>query len=50
MFDHLKTAIAKRRAYNRTVREISRLPLDVAWDLDIHPADARKIAYKAVYG
>lgn len=50
MFDTLKTAIAKRRAYARTVREISQMPLDVAWDLDIHPGDARKIARKAVYG
>jgi hypothetical protein len=46
----LKTAAQKRAAYNRTVSEISRMPLDIALDLDIYPGDARKIAYKAVYG
>ena len=42
--------LKKRRDYHRTVRELSRLPLDVALDLDIYPGDARKIAYHAVYG
>lgn len=42
--------LEKRRAYNRTVRELSRLPLDVALDLDIFPGDAEKIARRAVYG
>lgn len=42
--------LEKRRAYNRTVRELSRLPLDVALDLDIYPGDAEKIAKRAVYG
>lgn len=50
MFDQLRDMLAKRRAYNRTVREIQSMPLDVALDLNIYPGDAHKIASKAVYG
>lgn len=46
----LRDAAAKRAAYNRTVDEISRLPLDVALDLGIFREDAHKIAMQAVYG
>ena len=46
----LRTAAAKRAAYNKTVDEISRMPLDVALDLGIFSEDAHKIAMKAVYG
>jgi hypothetical protein len=46
----LRTAAEKRAAYYRTVAEIEAMPLDVAIDLDIHKADARKIAHSAVYG
>ncbi|MBT8474435.1 MAG: hypothetical protein KJO78_03085 [Alphaproteobacteria bacterium] len=46
----LKTAAQKRAAYNRTVSEIERMPLDVALDLGIFREDAHKIAMKAVYG
>ncbi len=46
----LRTAAAKRAAYNRTVAEISKMPNEVAWDLNIYQGDAEKIAYKAVYG
>jgi uncharacterized protein YjiS (DUF1127 family) len=46
----MRTAAEKRAAYNRTVDEISRLPLDVALDLGIFREDAHKIAYSAVYG
>ena len=42
--------LQKRRSYNRTVRELRRLPLDVALDLDIYPGDAEKLAQRAVYG
>ncbi len=42
--------LKKRRAYNRTLNELRRLPLDVALDLDIYPGDAEKIARRAVYG
>ena len=46
----LRSAAAKRAAYNRTVHEISSMPLDVALDLGIFREDAEKIAMKAVYG
>jgi hypothetical protein len=42
--------LKKRRAYNRTIQELRRLPLDVALDLDIYPGDAEKLARRAVYG
>ena len=46
LLDDLK----KRRDYLRTVRVLSRLPIDTALDLDIHAADAKTIAHRAVYG
>ena len=46
----LRTAAEKRAAYNRTVAEISGMPLDVALDLDIYPGDADRLARHAVYG
>lgn len=44
------TELKKRALYHRTVRELRRLPLDTALDLDIYPGDAEKIASRAVYG
>ncbi|MCR8725245.1 hypothetical protein [Frigidibacter sp. ROC022] len=49
-FNDLRSAVAKRAAYARTVREIRSLPLDVALDLDIYREDAPRIARRAVYG
>lgn len=46
----LRTAAAKRAAYNQTVREISGMPREVAWDLGIFREDAEKIAWSHVYG
>ncbi|MEM1374306.1 MAG: hypothetical protein AAGF78_07990 [Pseudomonadota bacterium] len=46
----LKTRIAQRRAYSRTVTELRSMPIDVALDLDIYAGDAEKIAARAVYG
>ncbi|MEL6608533.1 MAG: hypothetical protein AAFO93_06450 [Pseudomonadota bacterium] len=46
----VNTAIAKRRAYNRTVAELRAMPLDVALDLNIYPGDAERIAARTVYG
>jgi uncharacterized protein YjiS (DUF1127 family) len=46
----LRAAAAKRAAYNQTVREISRLPREVAWDIGIFREDAEQIAWKHVYG
>lgn len=50
MFERIRTAASKRRAYLRTKREIESMPLDVALDLDIYRGDAAKIAAQAVYG
>ena len=44
------TELQNRRDYHRTLRELRRLPLDVALDLDIYPGDAEKLARRAVYG
>ena len=46
----LKEAARKRALYRRTRDEIARMPRDVALDLDIHPGDAHRIAWEAVYG
>ncbi|SLN16541.1 hypothetical protein [Roseisalinus antarcticus] len=51
MINSIRTAIHKRTAYNRTVRELKSLPTDLAIeDLGIVTYDADRIAYKAVYG
>jgi uncharacterized protein YjiS (DUF1127 family) len=50
MFDKLRDAAAKRATYARTVREIESLRPEVALDLGIYPGDARRLAWKAVYG
>lgn len=50
MMTQLKDAARKRAAYNRTVREIENMPLDVALDLGIFREDAHRIARSAVYG
>lgn len=50
MMNTLRSAIAKRAAYVRTIREIQAMPLDVALDLDIFREDAPRIARRAVYG
>ena len=44
-----RAAMERRRRYRQTVREIERMPLDVALDLDIHRGDARRIARRAIY-
>lgn len=49
-FATIRDAAEKRRRYHATRREIARMPIDVALDLDIHPGDADKIARRAVYG
>ncbi|MEM9779708.1 MAG: hypothetical protein AAF813_07300 [Pseudomonadota bacterium] len=50
LFSRLQTAARKRAAYNRTVAELSALPLDSKLDLDIYQGDIPKIARAAVYG
>ena len=46
----VRGALTKRRIYNRTVRELRAMPLDVALDLDMDRADAARTARSAVYG
>ena len=46
----IRAAMERRRRYNRTAREIARLPLDVALDLNLYRGDAHRIARQAVYG
>jgi len=48
--DQIRTAAARRAAYQRTVRELRAMPLDVALDLDLCHDDAERIAARAVYG
>jgi hypothetical protein len=46
----VRDRLQKRAAYNRTVREIRAMPLDVALDLNIYQGDAEIIAERAIYG
>lgn len=46
----LRSTLAKRRLYNRTVAELSTMSIDTALDLNIYHGDIEKIAAKAVYG
>lgn len=50
MISQLRTALAKRAAYNETRNAIRSMTLEVALDLDIYRPDANKIARAAVYG
>lgn len=47
---NLYTNLKNYQLYNRTVREISNMPNDVALDLGIYKGDAHAIAAQAVYG
>jgi hypothetical protein len=48
--NRLNRAIRARSAYRQTVAELRRMPIDVALDLDLDRARARRIAHRAVYG
>ncbi len=51
LINDIRTRMAQRAAYNRTVYELSNLPADyVINDLGFAPKDAPKIARIAVYG
>ena len=50
VFNSLRTAYAKHRAYQRTRHELATMPRDVAIDLGLFPEDAEKTARAAVYG
>jgi len=49
-FNDLRTSMKKRAQFRATVRELEALDSAVARDLDIAPADIRRIARHAVYG
>ena len=46
----IREAARKRAAYRETVRELSRMDIDTALDLDIYHGDIALIARRAVYG
>ena len=50
LIQDIRRAAQQRRAYARTVRELARMPVDVALDLDLYPGDAHRNARRAVYG
>lgn len=50
LIENLKLAAHKRAMYVKTRDEIARLPLAEAFDIGLHPLDAERIAYDAVYG
>ncbi len=50
VFNTLRAAYAKHRAYTRTRNELAAMPRDIAIDLGLFPEDAHKIAHAAVYG
>ncbi|AKS46242.1 hypothetical protein SAMN05444287_1351 [Octadecabacter temperatus] len=51
LMNTLRDRLTKRAAFKRTQFELANLPVEFAInDLGICPADAKKIAAKAVYG
>lgn len=46
----LRRALTKHAEYRRTRRELRRLPIDVALDLEIDRDEAGRVAARAVYG
>jgi hypothetical protein len=49
LFTDIRSRLARRARYTRTVSELRRLPLDVKLDLDIAGIEDR-VARRAVYG
>jgi len=50
LIDQIRDAARKRAAYRETVRELARMDIDTALDLDIYHGDIPRIAKQAVYG
>jgi uncharacterized protein YjiS (DUF1127 family) len=50
LIGQIREAARKRAAYHETVRELSRIDIDTALDLDIYHGDIPRIAERAVYG
>ena len=50
LFSTLRSAIAQRAAYRRTVHELRGIPERLWEDLSIYPGDEKRVAREAVYG
>ena len=50
MMSRIRGAWKRRAAYLRTKRELQRMPIDVALDLDLDPGNPSRTARWAVYG
>ncbi|MGP6085999.1 hypothetical protein [Antarctobacter jejuensis] len=50
IISEIRSTMNKRAHFRATVRELESLDPSVARDLDIAPADIRRIARQAVYG
>ena len=50
LYTRLNAWLDRRARYARTVAELRAMPWDVAHDLDLDKADARRMARAAVYG
>ncbi len=50
LLNQLRSALAKRAAYRRTVFELRGISQSLAEDVAIYPGDAKRIAREAVYG
>ena len=47
---NIRSRMAKRAEYRRTLEELTSMPEETARDLNIARADMPRIAYQAVYG
>lgn len=50
LINRLRKVAEKRARYVKTRDEIASLPSRIAFDLNIYPGDAERIARKMVYG
>ena len=50
LLSDLRTAVARRAAYRRTVAELRAIPERLWEDLSIYPGDEHRVAREAVYG
>ena len=50
LLSSLRTAVAQRAAYRRTLRELRGIPERLWEDLSIYPGDEKRVAREAVYG
>jgi len=50
LLTELRSRLARRAAYSRTLRELRAMPRETAIDLGLFPEDAAQMARAAVYG